>query len=166
MDYAKAPSNVFGMRLRNVASTDSGATAHSHWKTGSFSVHWNNLWHGPVGQLRQLAVVALAVVFVGACAQSNVWDARMGATGLAAEDAITIVLVAHNYSPYPPRGGYSSRVGFAPKLEQKVGRCISRALRDMFPTLRVVAPDEFRRMAFPNRAPEDVPPRPWEQLMN
>ena len=90
----------------------------------------------------------------------------MAPTGLNPQDTVTILFVSRNASAYQPRGGYSSWIRFAPLLEHEVVGCVSNALHDVYPTVRIVPPDAFRREAFPETDPAAVPTEPWERIVN
>lgn len=118
---------------------------------------------------RWVAVIsALLVSVLVGCGGTrfNVWDVRMAPTGLKAQENIAVILVQRNDSPYQPWGGSSSQVRFLRDLEQDAIRCIGRALGKFAPNLRIVPSDAFRRAAFPEMDAADVPPAPWQRLVN
>jgi len=110
---------------------------------------WDRFWQLTLGLL------ALAVLGVG-CSTGMMYRIRLTPTDLAPEDAITVIQVQsreHEYSD---------------KLEKKLVGCIKDALEDTHPTVRVVPPEEFRRVAFPDLTPAEIlsgdESWEWEQL--
>ncbi len=78
----------------------------------------------------------------------SVWPAiyvinRLAPTEIESHDLVTVVLDESS-------GRFS-----LPEGEQVVG-CITEAIHEKHPTVRVVPPDEFRRTAFPDLTPEEV----------
>ncbi len=110
---------------------------------------WDRSWQLTLG------VLALAVLGVG-CTTGSMYHTRLTPTDLAPEDAITVIQVQSGEQEY------------SDKLEKKVVGCIKDALEDTHPTVRVVPPEEFRRVAFPDLTPGDIlsgdASGEWEQL--
>jgi len=67
-------------------------------------------------------------------------------SAVAGQDAVTVLL---NYL------GLEGRT-----MEQEMVDCVSDAIRRNHPDVRLVPPDEFRRVAFPNLAPDAAPRSP------
>ncbi len=96
---------------------------------------------GALGRLT-IGFVALAWLWVG-CTKAELGEIRKGPTGFEPHEAVAIVV------------SRDSRIA-----EDEIVDCISTAINEADPTLRVVTPDEFRRAAFPNLAPEAAPQNP------
>ncbi len=97
-------------------------------------------------------LLALAVVGVG-CTKAHLSHNLLSPNNLAPEDAVAVVL--NQFS------GESSGA-----TEAKFVGCITKAIRKAHPTVRIVAQDESRQVAFPDLPPEEVSPgdRSWEYL--
>ncbi len=105
----------------------------------------------------RLVVVLLTLTMLGVgCSTGNYhsWhvEDRKAPTGIATIEAVTVVLD-------------HSAEEFSLEEEAEITSCISEAMRSAHPTLQIIAPDEFRRTAFPDLVPEEVPPRSWDQLL-
>ena len=72
---------------------------------------------------------------------------RLAPTEIESHDLVTVVLDEHS-------GRFSLPEG-EPEGEKVVG-CITEAIHEKHPTVRVGPPDEFRRTAFPDLTPEEV----------
>jgi hypothetical protein len=119
------------------------------------SIHFGRkvLRHQSLGKLT-VAFLAFAVLGVG-CTKAAMYDTRFTPTDLALKDAITVIQVQSGEQEY------------SDKLEKKVVGYIKDALEDSHPTVRVVPPEEFRQVAFPDLTPEEIPRGDWtwEQLL-
>ncbi len=97
----------------------------------------------------------MAVLGVG-CTPGSMYHTRLTPTDLAPEDAITVIHVQ------------SGELEYSDKLEKEVVGCIKDALEDTHPTVQIVPPEEFRRVAFPDLTPGDILSGDalgeWEQL--
>ncbi len=95
-----------------------------------------------------VGLLTLTVLGVG-CSTGNYhsWhvEDRKAPTGIAPPKPVTVVLD-------------HSAEEFSLEEEEEITSCISEAMRSAHPTLQVIPPDEFRRTAFPDLAPEEVPP--------
>ena len=101
---------------------------------------------------RRLLFGALAMTFLGVgCTKAAMYDTRFTPTDLAPEDAVTVVL-----------SQFSGE--FSAAKEAKFVRCITKAIHKAHPTVRIVPPDEFRQVAFPDLTPEEIQSGDWEQL--
>lgn len=107
-----------------------------------------------VGGWLPTGILTLAVLGVG-CTKARVSDIRAAPTGLAPEDAITVILA-------PPRGGE-----YSPGLESKAAGCVRNALQQTHSGARMVPQDEFRQVAFAGLSPEELPQDDpsWERLV-
>jgi hypothetical protein len=118
---------------------------------GCFHFQRKVLRHQSLGKLT-VAFLALAVLGVG-CTKASMYHSRFTPTDLALKDAITVIQVQSGEQEY------------SDKLEKKVVGCIKDALEDTHPTVRVVPPEEFRQVAFPDLTPEEIQSGDWEQLL-
>ena len=75
--------------------------------------------------------------------QPEVYVNRLAATAIESGDAVTAVLEEFS-------GEFSS------SKEDKVFSCITEAIREEHPTVRIVPSDGFRHTAFPDLTPEEV----------
>jgi len=75
--------------------------------------------------------------------QPEVYVNRLAATAIESGDAVTAVLEEFS-------GEFSS------SKEDKVFSCITEAIREEHPTVRIVPSDDFRHTAFPDLTPEEV----------
>ncbi len=87
-------------------------------------------------------LVAIALLWVG-CTKAELGEVRKAPTGYEPHEALAIVV------------SRDSRIA-----EDEIVDCISTAINEADPTLRVVLPVEFRHLAFPNLAPEAAPQSP------
>jgi hypothetical protein len=118
---------------------------------GCFHFRRKVLRHQSLGKLT-VAFLAFAVLGVG-CTKAAMYDTRFTPTDLALKDAITVIQVQSGEQEY------------SDKLEKKVVGYIKDALEDTHPTVRVVPPEEFRQVAFPDLTPEEIQSGYWEQLL-
>jgi hypothetical protein len=96
-----------------------------------------------------LAVGFLLAAFLWAgCTTAQVQAVRHTATGIEPQEALVIL--------FSPQFSLDAR----PIEEKEIVTCISDEVRKGQPGLRIVSPDEFRRTAFPNLAPEAAPNSP------
>ncbi|MCZ6625781.1 MAG: hypothetical protein O7B35_16370, partial [Deltaproteobacteria bacterium] len=110
----------------------------------------------PKTYLLVVGLLALAWLWVGVAnaAKVKVYEIRQARMGLAPKDTITVIVTTLE-------GKYS------PELENEVVGCISNAFYEQnLSTVRVVPPNEFRRVAFPDLTPEQVLGQPWNQRMS
>lgn len=99
-----------------------------------------------------VGLLTVAVLGVG-CTKALMYDYRFNPTDLAPEDALTVTQV------------HSGEQEYSDKLEKKVVGCIKDTVEDTHPTVRVVSPEEFRRVAFPDLTRADILAGDWwEQL--
>ena len=96
-------------------------------------------------------LVSLAVVGVG-CTKTHKYANRYFPTNPGPDDAITIVL-----DQLPAEEDATS----TEELEANMVGCIRDELEDTHPTLRMVAPDELRRVAFSDLTPEEIRLSDW-----
>ena len=100
-------------------------------------------------------LLTLSVLGVG-CTKSYMNHTRLAPTDLAPEDAITVIQVQ------------SGEQEDSDEVEGKVLRCIKNTLWDTYRTVRVIPPDEFRRVAFPDMTPAQIlssdTSGEWDQL--
>ena len=81
----------------------------------------------------------------------EVYVIRMGPTQIESHDTIAVFLDVF--------GDEYSR-----DKEKKFVGCITEAIRETHPAVRIVPPDEYRQAAFPGLAPEDIKPMPMGDL--
>jgi len=98
---------------------------------------------------------AAALLWTG-CTTAQVQAVRHTATQIEPQEAVAIVF-SRQFS-----------LDGRPIDEKEIVTCISDEIRKAHPSLRIVAPDEFRRAAFPDLSPEAVPNSPeyLSQLLN
>lgn len=111
--------------------------------------------------MKRIVALGLTILFaVSGCATSQVWERREEATGIGPQEAVTLILT-ENFLV-----GWGT--GFRRGDEQKVSRCIGRAMRTVSPEIRVVAPKEFRASLFPwfERATTPKGPAELASLLN
>lgn len=77
----------------------------------------------------------------------GVWVTRMEPTQIESHDTIAVFLDAFGYKYRYSRG-----------KEKKFVGCITEAIHATCPAVRIVPPDEFRKVAYPGMAPEDIKP--------
>jgi hypothetical protein len=77
---------------------------------------------------------------------------RLAPTEIKAQEAIALVLDTFSGE-------------FSRSKENEFIGCISDAIRKEYPTVRIIPPDDFRRVAVPDLTHEGAPSRPWDQLM-
>ncbi|TAJ98536.1 hypothetical protein EPO44_11445, partial [bacterium] len=92
-------------------------------------------------------VLALLIISFGGggCTTAWVQARRLAPTGLAPEDAIAVILTA------PVKDEYLS------ELENQVTGCVQGALSEIHPDIRILLPNEFRRLVFPDLAVDQIP---------
>ncbi len=100
-------------------------------------------------------LLTVAVLGVG-CTKSYMNHTRLAPTDLAPDDAITVIQVQ------------SGDQEDSDEVEGKVLRCIKNTLWDTHRTVRVIPPDEFRRVAFPDLSSAEIlsgdASGEWDQL--
>ncbi|MEK6601033.1 MAG: hypothetical protein AABZ09_04040 [Candidatus Binatota bacterium] len=79
----------------------------------------------------------------------------MAPTGLAPQDAIAVILAA------PVKDEYSS------ELENQVTECVQGALGGIHPGIRIIPPNQFRKLAFPDLTIDQIPSGyfSWQSLL-
>jgi len=103
---------------------------------------------------RELLLGLLAVTVLGVgCTKAHMYHTRLAPTDLAPDDGVTVLL-----------DQFSGE--FSGSKENKFIGCITKAIRKVHPTVRIVPPNKFRQAAFPDLSPEEVGHRSWEQLAN
>jgi len=97
---------------------------------------------------RNFATLLSLSTLLAACTTGVVTQSRDAATGLGTGEAVAFI--------------FSQQFSLeAKRLEEiEIIGCIGDAVRKAHPTLRIVPPDEFRRIAFPGIAPEAAPNKP------
>ncbi len=88
----------------------------------------------------------------------EVYVIRKGPTQIESHDTIAVFLDVF--------GDKYSRVGdeYSRAKEKKFVGCITEAIRETHPAVRIVPPDEYRQAAFPGLAPDDIKPMPMGDL--
>lgn len=128
--------------------TAGSITALTYGYSGSLSI-----WYIEKKNCKKLGK-ALARFLAGEEQESPTWViTRMAPTPIGPNDAITLMLEEFN-------GEFSQR------KEEKVFGCIEKHIREMHPTVEVFPPEKFRSTAFSGLAPEEIPPKPWEEILN
>lgn len=104
------------------------------------------------GESRTLAVglLGMACLWVR-CTKAELSQIRKAPTGIGPDEAVAVML-----------DRFSDE--FSLDKEDEFAGCIGTAIRAAYPTLRIVPPHEFRRLALPDLAPEKTPSKPWEEL--
>jgi hypothetical protein len=97
---------------------------------------------------RDFAALLFLSTLLSACTTGAVTQSREAPTGLGTGEAIAF-LFERQFSLDAKRVEESEIIG-----------CITEGVRKFHPTLRIVLPDEFRRTAFPDLAPEAAPNTP------
>ena len=88
----------------------------------------------------------LLVSFAGAgCSTAWIQEHRLAPTGLASQDAIGLILTA----PVKDED--------LPELENQVAGCVQSALSGTHPDIRIISPNEFRRLVFPGLTVTQIP---------
>ena len=109
-----------------------------HWKRNMSLLRWTHVkW-----SLCALLLISLA----GAgCTSTWIQERRLAPTGLAPQDAIALIVTA------PIKDEQ------LPELENQVTGCVQGALTGTHPDLRIVAPNEFRKLAFTGLTADQLP---------
>ena len=103
------------------------------------------------GLLRCLCVQWIAfalflISFAGAgCTTSWIQERRLAPTGLSSQDVIGVIVTA------PIKDEQ------LPELESQVTGCVQSALSGTYPDIRIIFPNEFRRLAFPGLTAGQLP---------
>ena len=95
-------------------------------------------------------------MFAGSgCTSVWVQERRLAPTGLAPQDAIAVILAA------PVKDEYSS------ELENQVTECVQGALGGIHPGIRIIPPNQFRKLAFPDLTIDQIPSGyfSWQSLL-
>ena len=79
------------------------------------------------------------------CTTVSVQERRLAPTGLASQDVIGVILTA------------PVKDDDLPQLESQVTECIQSALSGTLPDIRIIFPNEFRRLAFPGLTADQLP---------
>lgn len=106
------------------------------------------LWPLSRGESRSLAVglLGMAWLWVG-CTKAELSQIRKSPTGIAPDEAVAVVL-----------DRFSNE--FSLDKEDEFAGCIGEAIHQDHPNLLIVPPAEFRRVAFPDLAPQATPSSP------
>lgn len=115
---------------------------------------------GPTRYLRSVGcewlvfgLVTVTALGAGCSAKAQVGYIRQARTGIAPDEAVAVIVE-----------GFSGE--FSADKEEEFAGCIGDAIRKVHPTLRIVALDEFRRAAFPDLTPAQIPPTAWHELVS
>lgn len=89
------------------------------------------------------------------CTTVSVLERRLAPTGLASQDAIALIVTA------PIRNEQIS------ELENQVTGCVQSALSGLHPDIRIIYPNEFRKLVFPNLTMDQIPSGyfAWQSLL-
>lgn len=109
-------------------------------------------------QLRFATGLLTMGLLVGGCLSAQVSELREHADKIGPGEGVTILLHYHSRSP-----SAEARESEARDVEQEIVGCVTNAVRRAHPRLRIVPPDEFRRVAFPD-LPHAAAPRSVEYL--
>ena len=116
----------------------------------------------PAGAPTRLARFAVGLLTIGllggGCVSAQVSELREHAREIDPGEAVTILLHYHSRQP-----SAEAREGEARQVEEEIVGCVSTIVRRAHPTLRIVPPDEFRRVAFPD-LPAAAAPRSPEYI--
>jgi hypothetical protein len=102
------------------------------------------LFYMSVGRAVCLALLTINLVG-GGCTTVWVQERRLAPTGLTPEDAIAVILSA------PVKEEHSS------ELENLVTECVQGALGGIHPAIRIIPPNQFRKLAFPHLTIDQIP---------
>ena len=91
-----------------------------------------------------LALLTFSLVGDG-CTTAWVQEHRLAATGLAPEDTFGVILAA------PVKDELS------PELEKQVTECVESALGGNQPAIRIISPNQLRKLAFPGLTIDQLP---------
>ncbi len=90
---------------------------------------------------------------------------RLAPTTLTTEDAITVIAYeTESISQISETADVPAE--YSADMAEEVLECIEEILEEHHPTVRVIPPDKFLEVAFPNLTPEDSPPviLSWEHM--
>lgn len=100
---------------------------------------------------------ALFAFLLGGAGCTTAWvqERRLAPTGLAPQDAVAILVAA------PVKEETLSQ------LEIPVAQCVQSALGDIAPGIRIIPPQEFRELVFPDLTPDQLPSDyfAWQRLV-
>ncbi len=118
---------------------------------GCFHFRRKVLRHQSLGKLT-VAFLAFAVLGVG-CTKAHMSHNLLAPIDLASKDAVTVVL-----------DQFSGE--FSASKEAKFFDCVTEAIHKVHPTVRIITPDDFRHVAFPDVALDEIlsADRSWEQM--
>lgn len=102
------------------------------------------LTSGPSGLVFSVLIFVLSLAGSG-CTTAWVQDRRLAPTGLTPKDAIAIIVTA------PVKDEYLSG------LENQVAGCVQSAIGEIHRDIRIILPNEFRKLVFPNLTMEQIP---------
>ena len=124
------------MKCRGAAFVEvSTSSVPGHWRAGCG-------WYA--------VLLFSAVVLWPGCTEIAVQRSPGTGAGIAAGERLTVML--HFYNKMPPDEMEA--------VERKVAKCVAKGMRHANLDVRVVPPDEFRRVAFPDLAFEEIPRTP------
>lgn len=99
-----------------------------------------------MGASRAVCIALLTISLVGGgCTTAWVQSRRLAPTGLGPEDTIAVILTG------PVKDEYSS------ELENQVTECVQGALAGIHPGIRIIPPNQFRKLAFPDLTIDQIP---------
>jgi hypothetical protein len=90
---------------------------------------------------------------------------RLAPTTLTTEDAITVIAYeTESISQISETADVPAE--YSADMAEEVLECIEEILEEHHPTVRIIPPDKFLEVAFPNLTPEDSPPviLSWEHM--
>lgn len=116
------------------------------------------------GKLK-VGLFSLAVLIAGCSTTGWMHTSRLAPTTLTTEDAITVIAYeTESLSQISETADVPAE--YSADMAEEVLECIEEILEEHHPTVRVIPPDKFLEVAFPNLTPEDSPPviLSWEHM--
>lgn len=117
----------------------------------------SSLWYYVVIVSRRRLIFTLFIISLAGGGCTSVWvqERRLAPTGLALEDTIAVILTA------PVKDEYSA------ELENQVTECVQGALGGIHPGIRIIPPNQFRKLAFPDLTIDQIPSGyfSWQSLL-
>jgi hypothetical protein len=108
---------------------------------------------------------SLAVLMAGCSSTGWMHTSRLAPTTLTTEDAITVIAYeTESISQISETADVPAE--YSADMAEEVLECIEEILEEHHPTVRIIPPDKFLEVAFPNLTPEDSPPviLSWEHM--
>lgn len=102
----------------------------------------------------------LLALLLPACSTVEVQEPQNSVASLEPDESVTVLLSYHSKSYQEPqysRNRTWNTTGDAHAAENSISNCVTKAVHQANPSVKVIPPDEFRHVAFPDLEFEEAP---------